>query len=275
MIALAKKIAKSKREKKAAKKDMAGVKARVQKALHAQPKTAKKRGGVERVKTGIPGVDSLIEGGIPKGSVALVSGGCGSGKTIFGLQFLVNGAEQGEPGVYVSFEEEPESIRETARGFGWDIEKLEKQKKLVILFKDPYEIKDFSESLSGELYYTLKDLHAKRVVVDSITYFGTTVKDEHEVRKNIAVLTRRLKGMGCTTLLISEVPEGDPGVGRFGMEEFIADGVINLHNFLIKDMRQRAIEVLKMRKTNHDTFLHPFKITRKGIVVYADEQVFK
>lgn len=270
-----KRTVKKSRMKKKAAKGMAGVKARVQKALRTQPKTTKKRGGVERVKTGMSGVDSLIEGGIPKGAVALVSGGCGSGKTIFGLQFLVNGAEQGEPGVYISFEEESESIRETAHGFGWNIEELEKRRKLAIMFKDPYEVKDFSESLSGELYYMLKDLNAKRVVIDSITYFGTTVKDEHEVRKNIAVLTRRLKSMGCTTLLVSEVPEGDSGVGRFGMEEFIADGVINLHNFLIKDMRQRAIEVLKMRKTDHDTFLHPFKITRKGIVVYPDEQVFK
>ena len=231
---------------------------------------------VDRIKTGIPGFDELLQGGIPRGSTTLVTGGCGSGKSIFCLQVLVNGAQfYGEPGIYVTFEESPESLRLAGAMFGWPIESLEKRKLLKIIFKDPYEIKDFSKTLSGELYYTLKDMNAKRVVIDSITYLGSTVASTYEVRKTVATLSRRLKEVGCTTFMVSEIPEGGVGVGRYGMEEFVADGVINLHNLLIRDMRQRAIEILKMRRTKHDTFLHPFRIDENGVTVFSGEQVFK
>ncbi|MEW5955923.1 MAG: ATPase domain-containing protein [Candidatus Micrarchaeota archaeon] len=231
---------------------------------------------VNRIKTGISGFDELLEGGIPRGSTTLIAGGCGSGKSIFCMQALVNGAAlYGEPGVYITFEELPESMRAAGAMFGWKIEALEKRKLLKIIFKDPYEIKDFSKTLSGELYYTLRDINAKRVVIDSITYLGSTAATTYEVRKTVATLARRLKEIGCTTFLVSEIPEGGAGVGRYGMEEFVSDGVINLHNILIKDTRQRAVEILKMRRTKHDTLLHPFRIDDKGITVFPHEQVFK
>jgi KaiC/GvpD/RAD55 family RecA-like ATPase len=91
----------------------------------------------------------------------------------------------------------------------------------------------------------------------------------------MASLIKHLREMDCTTFLISEVSESDLEAGHYGVEEFVVDGVINLHNFLLRDVRQRAIEVLKMRHVEHDTFLHPFKITRSGIEVYPHERVFK
>ncbi len=230
---------------------------------------------IERIKTGIPGLDELITGGIPRQSTVLVTGSPGAGKSIFSMQFLVNGAEMfGEPGVYISFEEEPESLREGAKLFGWDIAKLEKQKKLTILFEDPYEIKSFATSLTGQIYNTLRETGAKRIVFDSITYLGVAQENQYKLRKNIAELGKRLKQMGITTLFISEAPEGPNEARLFRMDEFACDGVVHLYNLLIKDTRQRAIEIAKLRKTNHDTFLHPFIISEKGITIYPKEQVF-
>ncbi len=180
----------------------------------------------------------------------------------------------GEPGIYVSFEEEPQSIQSTAQQFGWNVAQLEEDNLLRIIAKDPYEIKDFAKTLSGEFYYTIRDLNAKRVVIDSITYYGMAMEDQHKLRAHIADLAKRLRRLGVTTFLISEVPEGS-SASRFGMEEFVSDGVIQLHNLAIKDSRQRAIEVTKLRKTNHDMLMHPFSITDSGIVVFPQEQVFQ
>lgn len=230
----------------------------------------------DRILTGITGFDRLIQGGIPQGSSILVTGGCGSGKTIFSLQFLVNGArDYGEAGVYISFEEEADGIRESAREFGWPVEDLEAKKKLAILFQDPYEIKDFSKSFGGQIYYTFKEMNVKRIVIDSITYLNASMHNIQETRKTLSSLIKRLKEIGCTTFIISEIPETELVAGHYGVEEFVVDGVINLHNLLLRDVRQRAVEILKLRHTNHDTFLHPFKITSRGIEVYPDERVFK
>ncbi|MGC9114146.1 MAG: ATPase domain-containing protein [Candidatus Micrarchaeia archaeon] len=236
----------------------------------------KARLSLDLAKTGIPGLDVVLGGGVPRGSTVLVSGGVGAGKSILCLQALVKGAlKYGEPGLYVTFEESPESIRETALSFGWPVDELEKKKLLRIAFKDPYEIKDFSKTLSGEIYYTLKDMRVKRVAIDSITYLGSSIESSHEVRKTVATLDRRLKENDVTSFLVSEVPAGSPGVGRYGVEEFVVDGVVMLHNFLVRDVRMRAVEVLKLKHAQHDTLLRPFKITAEGIEVFAEEQVFK
>lgn len=230
---------------------------------------------IDRIKTGIPGLDELITGGIPRQSTVLLAGSPGAGKSIFAMQFLVNGAELfGEAGLYISFEEDPASLRETGMLFGWDIEKLEKQKKIKIIFEDPYEIKSFAAAMSGQIYNTLRETNAKRIVFDSITYMGVTQDNQYKLRKHIAELGRRLKKMDISTLFISESPEGPNDPRIFKMDEFAADGVIRLYNLLIKGTRQRAIEIVKLRKTNHDTFLHPFIISEKGIVAYPKEQVF-
>ncbi|MBI5635593.1 AAA family ATPase [Candidatus Micrarchaeota archaeon] len=229
---------------------------------------------LKRIKFGIPGFDDLIQGGVPAGTSILMSGPSGAGKTIFCLHFLFTGATANEPGIYVSFEETADSIKQTARLFGWDIDQLEKENKLAIIWKDPYEIKNFATSLTGELYYRIKDMGAKRIVIDPITYMGEAVKDKQKLRKVLVDLSKRFNALGATVLFISERPEGVKSVGKIGIEEFITDGVIILHNILSGDIRTRAIELLKMRHTSHDTMLHPFKITSRGLVVFPREQVF-
>ena len=244
-----------------------------------EEKTAPAPPQIARIRTGIPGLDELITGGIPRDSTIAVVGSPGAGKTIFGLQFLYNGASLfQEPGIYISFEEEPENIMETASLFGWDYRKLAKQGKLQVLFKDPYEIKSFASAMGGQIYATIRESKARRIVIDSITYFSLAQENQFKLRKEISELRKRLKAMDVTTLLVSEVPENAPQATVTGdhlsAEEFAVDGVVRLHNLLVRGTRQRAIEILKLRKTSHDTFLHPFSITDNGIIVYPKEQVF-
>lgn len=267
--------------------DLSKVKERIQAAFEgaqAQPDVdergeivfREKPKEIERIKTGIPGFDELIVGGIPRDSVILLIGGPGSGKTIFAMQFLVSGAQKySEPGAFVSFEEREESVRSSAELFGWDVRELEKKDLLRIVWRDPYEVKTFAQAMGGQLYYIIKEAKIKRIVFDSITYFSLSEENRFKLRKEIAELSRRLKAFEVTSIFIAEVPEGEAEIGRYGMEEFVADGVIHMHNFLVRDARQRAIEVIKLRKTSHDTFLHPFKIASRGIEVYPQEQVFK
>ncbi len=227
-----------------------------------------------RMQTGVNGLDELLPDGIPRGSSILINGSSGSGKTNLSLQILYEGVVKfNEPGIYISFEENSESIRNTAKSFGMEIEKYEKENKLSIISKDPYEVKNFATSLSGELYYKIKDMKAKRLVVDSITYLGGSLQNPYELRRLMNDLNKRLKTMGITTFFVSETPESINLVGRYGVEEFVVDGVILLHNILIKQGRQRAIEILKMRQTNHDTSMHPFKITSRGVEIYPREQI--
>lgn len=231
---------------------------------------------VPRILTGVPGLDELIPGGIPRGSVILVVGGPGSGKSIFSLQFLLNGAEKyGEPGVYISMEESEESIKRTGEMFGWDVDGLEKKGLFNVVWRDPYEIKSFAKVMGGQLYYLIRDAKIKRVAFDSITYFTLTEENRFKLRKEIAELSTRLKAVGVTSLFISEVPQAEIKKGRYGMEEFVADGIILLNNFVVRDTHVRAVEVLKMRHTHHDTLMHPFAITKKGLQIYPHEQVFK
>jgi circadian clock protein KaiC len=246
-------------------------------ASEALAKNASFRGrDVERIKTGITGFDDLIKGGIPRGALVLVTGPCGSGKSVFSLQYLVNGAQKfDEAGTYITFEEAPESIRKTGRIFGWNVDELERKNKLRITFKEPYEIKDFAKTMSGELYYALRDCGAKRAVIDSVSYLSSALNSPLEVRKTLAELGKHLKSMGVTAFLVSESADEQPGASGLGPEEFIVDGVVALHNFLIRDVRQRAIEIIKMRHTQHDRILHPFEISGSGLEVYSKEQVFK
>ncbi len=233
-------------------------------------------GDVARIPTGVPGLDELIPGGIPKGSVILVVGGPGSGKSIFSLQFLLNGAlNYGEPGAYISMEESEESIRRTGEMFGWNVSELEKKGLFHVVWRDPYEVKSFAKVMGGQLYYLIKDAGIKRIAFDSITYFTLTEENRFKLRKEIAELSTRLKAVGVTSLFISEVPQAEMRKGRYGMEEFVADGIILLNNFLVRDTHVRAVEVLKMRHTHHDTLLHPFAITKKGLEIYPHELVFK
>lgn len=221
---------------------------------------------IKRIKSGITGLDTVIQNGIPDNDLILLSGTCGAGKTTFGLQFLCSSADT-EPGIYVSFEETIPQIKSIAQSFRWDVDKLEKNNKIRFLKYDPFKLEDIFEIIESNI----REMKAKRVVIDSISSLGVYVRDPPELRRMILQVSNMLRKNDCTSILISEVLSGKESLSRFGVEEFVTDGVILLHNVLIAGEYRRGISVWKMRATDHSKKIHPYKITNRGIIVYPSD----
>lgn len=239
-----------------------------------------------KVKTAIPGLDELIEGGYVENDVILVTGGPGTGKTTFGVQYLVEGARTfHEPGVLVVMEETPSRIIRDMWRFGWDIEKLVSEKKLKIIYANPFTYTKFVKTIQDrpgnviaskknisdifeQIQLEVEAIHAKRIFVDSITSLKIS-PDQSEVRHKISEFIKNLEFLDCTTLLSSEIQGGQ----SFNVEEYLSSGVIRLHLFRVEGNRVKAIEILKMRGVKHDETLHPYEIGERGIIVYPRETV--
>ncbi len=235
---------------------------------------------MNRVKTGVPGFDELVEGGLPEGRSFLISGGTGTGKTIFATSFLVNGALAGEPGVYLTLDERPELIREDMLCFGWNLRKLEDQGVLKIVDGTMAKLgipsdEEFSLPATGfdldklllELMRAIKKIKAKRVVVDSIPALGLNFENEHEIRKAVLKMVYLLSRAGVTTMFTTEINEDSKQLGKYGVEEFVADGVIVLHYMGLGTQSNRTLHIRKMRATKHSEDLHPLQITETGIKI--------
>ena len=225
----------------------------------------------ERVKTGITGLDDIIDGGLIPKSLNLLTGTAGTGKTIMSSQFIFNGLKDfNQPAVYVSFEEPIEGIKENCLEFGWDFSNYEKKDKLIFVRYDPFHVEDIYELIETNV----KKINAERVVIDSISALGLYVRDAPEIRRmifNIAFLLRKLT---CTTILISEILPMQESLSRFGVEEFVSDGVMVLYYNKVGSQFSRALTVWKMRNSDHSNKIHPYKITNKGIVVYSKEEAY-
>jgi circadian clock protein KaiC len=152
-----------------------------------------------RVPSGIPGLDKLIRGGFERGSLTVLSGGTGTGKTIFCIQFLLAGAKAGENGLFITFEELKEDIIRDAESFGWDLVSWEKSKKLFIHYYSPFEFEKFLSELEDLI--TKKDI--KRLVIDSTSVFGLYLKDPYEIRKRIWEVSNLVKRWGVTAVVTS------------------------------------------------------------------------
>jgi len=225
---------------------------------------------MERLKSGIIGLDELMGGGFPKTQLILLTGTSGTGKTTFCTQFMHYGVKNGENGVYLTLEEPIESIKENAKGFGWDFEALEKSKKFAFIRYDPFHIEDVFTMLES----TVRQVKATRVVVDSVSAIGLHIKDRTELRRMIFNLSLILRKLGCTALISSEIVPGSKGISRFGVEEFVADSVIVLYYERLQSTFSRALQVWKIRGSAHSEKLHPYKIDEKGITVYPKEEAF-
>jgi len=243
---------------------------------------------VDRVKSGIQGFDELIEGGFPQGTTVLVTGPTGSGKTTFGVQFVYRGVERyDEPGVIVTLEERAQDIRKEMKAFGWDLEKYEKEGKLAIIDGVSAVVGLPSEErfvLEGNLnaedflryiYRVVKSIRAKRLVVDSIPSIAFRLKEEDKIRNVLLQMNTILLEMGVTAILTTEAPDPQRGkISRYGMEEYIARGVILL-DFMERDVElKRYLLIRKMRETKHQMKKFPFEITEEGIVVYPSGEVY-
>lgn len=224
---------------------------------------------MERIKTGITGFDVLVSGGIPVGATILLAGSAGSGKSLFSLQYLLAGAKMNEPGIYLTFEQDEENVLECIGPLAQEIKKQIKADKIRILKYDPYRFQDIVDILASNI----KQLGAKRLVIDSLSAIGIYIQDIREIRKTIVDIQNITKEAGCTTLLVAEVPSDNPKkLSRFDVEEFVSDGIIVLYYTQMNNEYTRSIFIWKMRGTNHSRRLHPFKIGDDGLAVYPKEE---
>lgn len=227
---------------------------------------AKEKG--ERISTGVPGLDKLMEGGFLKNDIYLVTGGTGTGKTLFCSQFIMDGLQKGEKGIFFSLEELPEDIVADSKNFGWDFQKYIDKKMFLIEYQDPFEMVDITTLVRKKV----ESFGAKRVVIDSTSIFGM-VFGEQELRKNLYQLIKTLKKTDTVVLMTAEILQGSQGLSRFGVEEFVVDGIIALYNLRKENVRERSIEILKMRGSKFQEKIVAMQITEEGVVVYPQQQV--
>ncbi|MFH1331778.1 MAG: ATPase domain-containing protein [archaeon] len=228
----------------------------------------------DRVKTGIDGLDRVMGGGFEKNSVNIVCGGPGTGKSIFVLQFLINGVEKfNEPGIYITFEEGREKTMRHMATLGWDLKKLEEENKLAIIEYTPNQVRKLLSEGGGEVDIAMENIKAKRIVIDSLSAFALLFKDELARMEAFLDLFKLIQRWDCTALLVTEDEQDIEKHHPTGVE-FEVDGVILLYNLRKGDIRERALEILKLRGTEHSNKIFPMKITNRGVVVFPDETVF-
>ncbi|MFH0862479.1 MAG: ATPase domain-containing protein [Candidatus Altiarchaeota archaeon] len=247
---------------------------------------------VDRCPTGIAGLDELLEGGFPRGRVILVAGGCGTGKSTLAVQFLCNGITRyGEPGVLVTLEQHPMRIKQEMLVMGFDLEALEREGKLAIvdaslsdiIFKERGSQFALSptasfgmESILGLIEDAANKVGAKRAVVDSFSALDTLIETrrshtsgsiQEDSRKTTLGINYKFQSLGLTSILTKDLFD-DHRTGRYGMEEFIADGVITLHYNVSGPDTGRHLIIKKMRSTKHSENINTIEFVRgEGIRV--------
>jgi circadian clock protein KaiC len=222
--------------------------------------------------TGIQGLDEITDGGLPQGRPTLICGSAGCGKTLMGIEFLVRGAiEYNEPGVLISFEENPEDLIQNVASLGWDLEELIAQKKLAIdyIHIDPYQIEEIGnydlEGLFIRIGSLLAEIQAKRIVLDTIEVLFMSLNNSSIVRSEIQRLFRWLKEKGLTAIITGE--RGENTLTRQGLEEYVSDCVIRLDQRVQDELSTRRLHIIKYRGSQHGTNEYPFLITENGISV--------
>lgn len=227
---------------------------------------------LEKAPTGIRGLDEVTGGGLPRGRPTLVTGPAGSGKTLFGIEFLVRGAvDYGEPGVLLAFEERADELATNVVSLGWDLDRLQEKGLLVVdaLHLDPAEVVETGaydlEGLFIRLAYAVDAVKARRVVLDTVEILFGALKEEGIIRSELGRLFRWLKERGLTAVVTGE--RGDGLFTRRGIEEYVSDCVIVLDNRVQEQYSTRRLRVVKYRGSLHGTDEYPFLITDRGLEV--------
>ena len=249
---------------------------------------------MDRVATGIKGLDDVLNGGLPKGRTILVVGSPGSGKTTFAIQFLVGGAKAGEPGLYVALDEKPERIKVNLSSFGWNLDSLENAGKLT--FIDATQLRRPGHRMSpppvepenpvgltlpeltlGSLVRTIRRVAAEegtqRKVVDPITSLMLRYPDEAKRRRAMLLFFDALESTGCSCIVTTEL-RTSMLARRFQIEEYLSQGVVLLHTMVHEGNVIRGLQVEKMRGISHDSQLRPYQIGATGIEVFPKDRVF-
>jgi len=222
---------------------------------------------IQRIPTGIPKFDELIEGGFPNNSMILLVGFPGAGKTTFSAQFLYNGATRHSArGVYVCFAETKDTFLRNMLRFGWDFERLEKEGRVAILDLSVTREAGLQKNLDT-IMETMTSLNASRLVIDSFSAISMGLREPIDIRVMIHLLYRFLKKANCVSILIIDQPWGSSALGE-GISEFLADGIIHLETYFDEnEVFRRRLRILKMRGTNHTKSPHEYDITSNGFVI--------
>ncbi|MBU0762808.1 MAG: hypothetical protein KKD39_07255 [Candidatus Altiarchaeota archaeon] len=227
---------------------------------------------IERVPSGIPGLDQLLGGGFVKKRHTIVCGGPGTGKTTLGFEYLYRGASQyKEKGLFMSLEQSPERIVEGAKNLfnKWEWDKH--LGKNIMITRIPLD--DFN-NIQDLLREYVEGNNVKRIVIDSLTLLKLYFRNQDAYRKHLYELLNAMGEMECTSLMTLEKSVNKRTITQYEIEEFISDGIINLY-FVPKERdRIRVLEILKMRDTDHSTRLSPFRITTDGLMISPEAQMF-
>lgn len=235
---------------------------------------------MERVKTGIEGLDDLIEGGFPKGSNVVITGTPGTGKSIFGMNYIAEGCKNGEKCLYITVEQPIDEIVEQARQFGWDFNQWKNEEKLKIVSFGPQKL--FEMKTIDDIKQHIEENHYDRVVIDSITSLVHAPFSTHSIvdgadrglqpraliemsRAQVISIIDLLQSHRITTILTSQKVEGMPGDTYDNVSEFKTDGLIIMNSAAIGRTLNRTIQVKKLRKTKIDGVPHTFDFAQDGI----------
>ncbi len=236
---------------------------------------------MELTRTGIPGLDELLGGGIPSGWTAILSGAPGCGKTCLSVGYLVEGIKKfDESGIFCSFNESRKELLLTQKSFGYDLAKFEDKGRLKILdFSYGRAIGDGQlalqqtkvdlPALTKSIKESINEIDAKRLVIDPLTIISLLFDNIREVRYNFLRFFDVIRRFGITSLAITESSNSK----GFTVEEFLASGIIRLYNERLGSKRQRGIEIVKMRGINHKRGLFPLSITNQGIIISPEVEM--
>lgn len=226
---------------------------------------------MERVKTGIPGLDEMLCGGFLPQTANLVEGAPGTGKTTLGMQFIYHGlVAHNEPGIILTFEEFPQQYYKDAASFGWDFRKMEQEGKLRVVMSSPEVSLADLEQVDGRIERLVQEIGAKRILVDSLSHFERLCEEPSQLRSVVYGFVNALKREGLTSVLTRE------SVALLGEAEgvddalaFLVDSYVLLRYVEIESAVHKALLVLKMRGSNHDKGIRQFEITPRGVEVRA------
>jgi circadian clock protein KaiC len=226
---------------------------------------------MKRVKTGTPGLDDMLMGGFLPRTANLVEGAPGTGKSTLGMQFVYHGiVAHGEPGIIMTFEEFPQHYYRDAASFGWDFRQLEREGQLRVVMTSPEVGKAGMEEVGGRIEQRVREIGAKRILVDSLSHFER-ISDEPGLLRRIAYgFVNSLKREGLTAVLTREsqalLGDADGSDDTFA---FMVDSYTLLRYVEIESVVHRALLVLKMRGSDHDKDIRQFEITSRGLEVHA------
>lgn len=246
---------------------------------------------MDRVPTGIKGLDELLGGGFPEGRCILLVGSPGAGKTTFALQYLYHGAMRGEAGLYVTLDEHPDLVKKNLQSYNWDIDGMEKKGKLLFMdasglrrakvredtLSPKYEtslteVMDFTDLLRT-INKVVEGENILRIALDPVTSLMLRYAEEMKKRRATIAFFDALADSGCTSVVTSELKTSLMD-RRFQLEEFLSHGVVLLHTLFHEGNIVRAVQIEKMRGISHDTQIRPYQFGVGGIEVFPRDKVF-